>query len=70
MDPALITLVEASVERICDKGCRRVWEDIAALERDESLPEVQGLSSAQRAAVLAELKAIMAVYGGGRCSIG
>ncbi len=70
MNPSLITAIEASVERICDKGCRGVWQDISALERDEPLPEVQGLSFAERAAVLMELKAIMAVYGGRDCSLG
>lgn len=70
MDPALITAVEASVERICDKGCRGVWQDIAALERDEAPPEVQGLSRSERAFVLSELKAIMAVYGSRNCSLG
>ncbi len=70
VDPSLITAVEASIERICDMGCRVVWQNIAALERDECPPEVQGLSGTERAMVLSELKTIMAVYGDRYCSFG
>ena len=55
--------VESSVEMICGKGCQTVCEDIAALERDELIQEVSGLTEAERHAVLKELKKIMAVYG-------
>jgi len=60
-------VVVRCVEALCHKGCRQVWCDIQALERDAALPETQGLSTAERAAVLAELKSVMAVYGD-RCS--
>ncbi len=60
--------VEHSVERLCHKGCRQVWRDIDALERGDELPETIGLNAEERAAVIQELKAIMAVYGD-RCSI-
>ena len=57
-DPTLQGIVEA----ICAKGCRQVWLDMAALEGDELPAEAIGLSRAERDQVLAELKAIMAVY--------
>jgi hypothetical protein len=69
VDRAIVTAVEAIVERICDKGCRRVWDDISALERSEPIPEVRGLSAAERSAVLMELKDIMAVYARGTCTL-
>ena len=60
-------LIEARLESLCEKGCRRVWGDIAALERGEALPETQGLTVAEVRRLLAELKQVMAVYGA-RCS--
>ena len=57
-------LVEKSVERLCDKGCRAVWSDIDTLEAGKPLPEVEGLSPIEVDAVLTELKAVMAVYQG------
>ena len=57
--------VDSSVEMICSKGCRTVRDDITALERDELIQEVSGLTEAERRAVLMELKKIMAVYGDG-----
>ncbi len=62
------TRIDDCVERLCQKGCRRVWDDIAALERGEVLPEVAGLDAEARHRVLLELKSIMAVYGD-RCSL-
>jgi hypothetical protein len=56
------------IEVLCHKGCRQVRRDIAALEQGQSLPETQGLDPAERVEVLAELRAIMAVYGD-RCSL-
>ena len=55
--------VEACVEALCLKGCRSVYETIARLECGETLSETLGLSHAECRLVLAELKAIMAVYG-------
>jgi hypothetical protein len=56
--------VEQSLEHLCRKGCRAVWSDIDALEAGRPLPEVDGLSSAEREAVIVELKSVMAVYRG------
>jgi hypothetical protein len=60
-------MLEARLEALCEKGCRRVWGDIAALERGETLPETQGLTLTETRWLLAELKQVMAVYGA-RCS--
>ncbi|KAA6181888.1 hypothetical protein F2Q65_18615 [Thiohalocapsa marina] len=63
-----LPLLEARLERICEKGCKRVWRDIACLEQGEELPEAAGLNAAERAWLLQELKTVMAVYGQ-RCSV-
>ena len=55
--------IAACVEALCEKGCRSVRADIAALEKGKVLPETKGLDRATRLKVLKELKAIMAVYG-------
>lgn len=55
-------LVEQCVENLCQKGCRAVWADIDTLEAGQSLPEVEGLSSNEVAAVVSELKSVMAAY--------
>ena len=72
MSPALAmksSLVESCVEQLCRKGCRAVWKDIAVLEEGGRLPETRQLSAEENRAVLAELKAIMSVYGdSGSCS--
>jgi hypothetical protein len=60
-------LIEVRLETLCEKGCRHVWGDIAALERGESLPETRDLTPAEVRWLLAELKQVMAVYGA-RCS--
>jgi len=60
-------IVVRCVEALCHKGCRQVWYDIEAIEQGAALPETQGLSAAEQAAVLSELKAVMAVYGD-RCT--
>ncbi|HBG95951.1 MAG TPA: hypothetical protein DDY14_11705 [Chromatiaceae bacterium] len=57
-------ILEARLEAICARGCKRVGDDIAALERGHQLAETEGLNARERAWLLAELKAIMAVYGG------
>ena len=59
--------VETCVESLCHKGCKSVWGDIEALERGAELPETRYLTRHERAAVLSELKAIMAVYNQGSC---
>jgi hypothetical protein len=60
-------LVEARLETLCEKGCRRVWQDIDALERGQDLPETRDLTEGERRMLLRELKQVMAVYAQ-RCS--
>jgi len=62
-------LLEARLEAMCQKGCRLVWGDIAALERGDPLPETRDLTPAEVHWLLAELKQVMAVYGA-RCTAG
>jgi hypothetical protein len=59
--------IECCVETLCHKGCKAVWADIVALEDGRVPAETRSLSTAERRAVLAELKAIMAVYDQGSC---
>ena len=54
--------VEHCVEILCEKGCTEVTRLIAAMERGETPAEAAALSAAERAAVLGELKSVMAVY--------
>jgi hypothetical protein len=54
--------LDAAIEAICQKGCRQVNQDIARLERGETLPEQRALTAAEGARLLDELRAIMAVY--------
>lgn len=56
--------VEQCVESLCHKGCREVWCVIDALEQGQELAETKGLSDAEIAQVLKELKVIMSVYEG------
>ena len=60
--PVMKSRVEHCVERLCRKGCKAVWDDIAVLEEGQRLPETRRLSAEENRAVLRELKAIMAVY--------
>lgn len=55
--------LEWCVEVICNKGCRAVREDMATLEQGGDVSGLEPLSDDLRQAVLAELRAIMAVYG-------
>jgi hypothetical protein len=54
--------VENAVELLCHRGCKAVWGVIEALERGSNVPEANDLSPAERYAVAAELRSIMAVY--------
>jgi len=56
-------LIEECIEILCNKGCRSVRKDIAALEHGQVLPEAWQLDAEERRMVLRELKSIMAVYG-------
>lgn len=59
-----LDLVQQCVEALCLNGCEAVRATIRALEEDVPVAQTEGLDSQQRAAVLRELKAIMAVYSG------
>jgi hypothetical protein len=54
--------VQQCVEALCLNGCEAVRATIRALEEDVPVAQTEGLDGGQRAAVLRELKAIMAVY--------
>ena len=58
----LTTEIDAHVARICDLGCRRVYQVIATLERGQESDDTRTLPDNLRATVLAELKAVMAIY--------
>jgi hypothetical protein len=55
--------IDACIESLCQLGCREVRQVIAALEQGLAVPGTEGLGDVERALVLAELRAIMAVYG-------
>ena len=50
------------IEVLCQKGCKEVSLVILALERGETMTEVQELNEGERLAVVKELKSIMSVY--------
>jgi hypothetical protein len=50
------------IEALCQLGCDSVRNTIAALEQGQPVAQMEGLDAEQRRRVLAELKAIMAVY--------
>ena len=50
------------IEAICECGCDVVRATIAAMEQGQRVAQVEGMDESQRRQVLAELKAIMAVY--------
>lgn len=54
--------VQQCVEALCLNGCQAVRATIDALERDLPVAQTEAMDAHERAAVLAELKAIMAVY--------
>ena len=54
--------LEQRLAAICELGCLRVREIIAAWEQDYLTVEGEGLNPSERDQVLAELKAIMGVY--------
>lgn len=54
--------VDLCLETLCNDGCQSVWGYIDTLAAGRDLPQTSGLSAAEREWVLAELKAIMAVY--------
>jgi hypothetical protein len=54
--------VESCVDVLALRGCRQVTEVIRRLESGRLVPEVAGLGEEEIAAVLDELRSIMAVY--------
>ena len=54
--------VNALIDRLCGEGCTVVQEQITLLERGGEHPVYAHLDAAQRSLLLAELRAIMAVY--------
>jgi len=56
--------VETCVEALCQRGCREVGAIIVQLDAGEVVEGTDHLNSDERSAVLAELRAIMAVYDG------
>lgn len=54
--------VQQCVEALCQNGCEAVRATIHALERDLPVALTDTMDEDERAAVLAELRAIMAVY--------
>lgn len=53
---------EQALTRICDLGCARIRALIGLLESGATIQETDELEEAERLTVLAELKAIMAIY--------
>lgn len=54
--------VQQCVEALCLNGCEAVRATIQALEKDLPVVQTEAMDEQETAAVLAELKAIMAVY--------
>jgi len=60
--------VQACVEALCDEGCRAVRDHIERLAAGDPPTPAADLSGREQAAVLEELRDIMAVYGA-RCDL-
>jgi hypothetical protein len=54
--------VSQCIDALCQCGCDAVRATISAMESGVVVPQVETLSSEERAKVLDELKAVMAVY--------
>lgn len=54
--------IEHTIHLICDQGCVRIRALIQILETGVAIQETTELNEAERQAVLAELKSIMAIY--------
>lgn len=50
------------LEVLCQSGCETVNATIIAMENNQSISAIDGLSEDERNLVLQELKAIMSVY--------
>ena len=60
-------VVDQYVELLCEQGCMKVAGYIEALQHNQTVPELDGLTPVERMAVLDELVAVMSVYQG-KCS--
>ncbi len=61
--------VDACVMRICDRGCRFVYQAIARMRAGEQVCDSEQLTPAQYQEVLRELEEVMGVYEGRVCDI-
>ena len=52
------------LEELCERGCREVSALLLRAESSAQLDELEGFDTAEKNAILTELRAIMAVYGG------
>ncbi len=50
------------LELLCQSGCETVNATIVAMEKDQSISTIEGLTAEECAIVLQELKSIMSVY--------
>ncbi|MDZ7660821.1 hypothetical protein [Thiohalophilus sp.] len=50
------------LDHLCNQGCTAVREVIEQMEAGDDVPELASLSPSEQEYLLAELKAIMAVY--------
>ncbi len=50
------------LDHLCNQGCTAVREVIEQIEAGDEVPELASLNPPEQARLLAELKAIMAVY--------
>lgn len=64
VSPRISPQISHCLEVFALKGCAAIWRIIDDLEQGKEVEETASLSEEERAAVLAELKSIMAVYQG------
>ena len=62
MKPDIPAHIQSTIDSICELGCERVNEIIAALECGHEVKETSELDEYARQRVLEELKEIMAIY--------
>ena len=60
--PFLPFSFDTCVERICQQGCKRAYQIIQHIERDEHAPELEGATPAHKEQLHGELKFLLSVY--------